>query len=616
MKKKIFAAILVCAMVLTIIAPTTAFAGWEKQLDGSWKYYSEDEEYYYYYGIYEIDGQDYFFDENGTMKTGWIYSSWSGDWYYANSSGVLQKDWQKIGEKWYYFEPDNDYMFSDGIYTIEGDAYYFAPSGAMQTGWIKETYTYDDDYTETTWFYADSSGRLAKGWKVIGGKWYYFSEWNAMYSDGINWIDGVPYYFYPSGELGVGWIKRTYTYDSGYSYSEWYYADSSGALQTGWKNIGGSWYYFSQYGYYMYSNSYYTIDGKPYAFEASGRMITGWGKTRHEYGDGYVDETWYYADGSGVLQSGWLNQGGTWYYLDPNSYYMHTGYSEIDGKEYVFNGSGAWVHKAGWMEVKWPSDSAWYYLDANGVPIKGWQKIGGVWYYFNEYSGEMAANTVRMIYDPNTDRYAAYAFASNGAWITSNGWHQFYYPYDGGYSNWIYMENGTIVTGWKAIGGTWYYFYDPYGYMATGKEVIDNKIEEFTSGGAWVRTIKTPGWQKIYDSWFYVEDTNGTLASGWRTINGVKYYFDPYGHYMISNSRYPIDGDSYFFDESGALLTGWIYKWETFYANEDGKLQKGWQTIGDYKYYFDPYEYYMYRSGTYTIDGKSYEFDYQGHCVS
>jgi len=85
---------------------------------------------------------------------------------------------------------------------------------------------------------------------------------------------------------------------------------------------------------------------------------------------------------------------------------------------------------------------------------------------------------------------------------------------------------------------------------------------------------------------------------------------------MISNSRYPIDGDSYFFDESGALLTGWIYKWDTFYANEDGKLQKGWQTIGDYKYYFDLYNYYMYRSGTYTIDGKSYEFDDQGHCVS
>ena len=357
MKKKIFAAILVCAMVLTIIAPSTAFAAWEKQADGSWKYYSDDEEYYYYSGIYEIDGQDYFFDENGTMKTGWIYSSWSDDWYYANSSGALQKGWQNIGGKRYYFEPDNDYMFSDGIYTIEGDAYYFASSGAMQTGWIKETYTYDDDYTETTWFYADSSGKLAKGWKAIGGKWYYFAEWNAMYSDGINWIDGQPYYFYPSGELGVGWIKRTHTYSDGYSYSEWYYADSSGVLQTGWKNIGGAWYYFNQYGYDMYSNGYYTIDGKPYAFEASGRMITGWGKTRHEYGDGYVDETWYYADGSGVLQSGWLNQGGTWYYLDPNGYYMHTGYSEIDGKEYVFNGSGAWVKKAGWMEVKWPSDS-------------------------------------------------------------------------------------------------------------------------------------------------------------------------------------------------------------------------------------------------------------------
>ena len=615
MKKKIFAAILVCAMVLTIIAPTTAFADWEKQEDGSWKYYSEEGEYYYYYGIYEIDGQDYYFDENGKMLTGWIFSNWSGDWYYANGSGVLQKGWQKINEVWYYFEPNNDYMFSDGIYTIEGDAYYFASSGAMQTGWIKETYTYDDEYTETSWFYADSSGRLAKGWKAIGGKWYYFAEWNAMYSDGIYTIDGQPYYFYPSGELGIGWIKRTHTYSDGYSYSEWYYADSSGVLQTGWKYIGGAWYYLDQYGYYLYINGYYYINENPYAFDASGRMITGWGKTRYEYGDGYFNETWYYANNSGILQTGWLLQGGNWYYLDPNGYYMHTGYATIDGKVYMFNGSGVWVKKAGWLEVKRASESTWYYLDANGEPLKDWQKIGGTWYYFNTYSGEMAANRVQMIYDEKTGSYKPYAFASSGAWITSNGWHSFNYP--NGSTNWIYMENGTIVTGWKQIGSTRYYFYVPYGYMITGKEVIDGKIEEFTSGGAWIRTIKTPGWQKLYGSWFYVEDTNGTLASGWRTIDGVKYYFSPYSNYMYSDDYVYIDDDYYFFDESGALLTGWINKWgNTYYSTEDGKIQTGWQTIGAYKYYFDPDSFYMYRSGIYTIDGEDYEFDYQGHCVS
>ena len=615
MKKKLFAAILVCAMVLTVIAPTTAFADWEKQGDGSWQYYSDEGGYYYFDGIYEIDGTSYCFDETGKLMTGWIYSKLNDEWYYADNHGVLLEGWQKVSEKWYYFEPGDFNMYADGIYTIGDDAYYFAASGAMLTGWIKETYTYDDEDPVTSWFYADSSGRLARGWKAIGGKWYYFNELGAMFSDGIYWLNDQPYFFYPSGELGVGWIKVTHSFPDGYSYTEWYYANSSGVLQTGWQNIGGSWYYFSEYGYTMYYNGYYDINGTPYAFDASGRMITGWGCTRHEYGDGFVDVTWYYANGSGVLQTGWLQQGGNWYYLDPNGYFMHTGYASIDGKVYMFNGSGVWVKQAGWLEVKGSTASSWYYLDAKGEPLKDWQKIGGVWYYFNSYNGVMTANRVQRIYDPKTDSYVAYAFDANGAWITSNGWHKF--TFTGGDTAWIYMENGTICTGWKAIGGAWYYFSEPYGFMVTEKQVIKGKIEEFTSGGAWIGTIKTPGWYKLYETWYYVEDTNGTLASGWRTINGVKYYFSPYSNYMYSNTTYPVDGKNYFFDESGAMLTGWINKWgSTFYADDAGVLQTGWQTIGDYKYYFDPESFYMFSGGTYTIDGEDHEFDYQGHCVS
>ena len=64
-KKKIFAAILVCAMLLMVIAPTTAFANWIQQSDGSWVYYDIDNHIYYADGIYTIDGKDYYFDING-----------------------------------------------------------------------------------------------------------------------------------------------------------------------------------------------------------------------------------------------------------------------------------------------------------------------------------------------------------------------------------------------------------------------------------------------------------------------------------------------------------------------------------------------------------------------
>ena len=38
----------------------------------------------------ELEGQWYFFDENGYMKTGWI--EWNGKKYYCNKAGVMQKN--------------------------------------------------------------------------------------------------------------------------------------------------------------------------------------------------------------------------------------------------------------------------------------------------------------------------------------------------------------------------------------------------------------------------------------------------------------------------------------------------------------------------------------------
>lgn len=613
MKKRIVTAILVFAFVLTAIAPMTVLADWEKQSDGSWKYYADEIEGYYSGDHYTIGEKEYYFDDNGKMLTGWFKIDFGGyeEWFYADSSGALQAGWKEIGGKWYYFEPDYYYMYSNGRFDIKAKTYYFAKSGAMLTGWISNTYTYEDGTTYREWYYAGSDGALVEGWKKINGKWYYFGYYYQMYSDGVRYIDGKPYYFYPNGELGTGWIKKTYFYDSGYSFSEWYYANSSGVLQTGWQKINGSWYYFSEYGFYMYSEGQYTIAGQPYAFDENGRMITGWGKVTRNYGDGYVDETWYLADGSGILKKGWQQIGNAWYYLDPEYYYMHTGYSVIDGKVYMFNGSGVWTTKPGWLEVKYPNGSSWYYLDASGQPVKGWKKLGGVWYFFNSYSGEMASNGVQYVYDENTGESQFYAFAKNGALISGSGWQQFTYP--NGASNWVYTNNGELLTGWQKINGTWYYFYDPYGYMATGDVVVDGKISRFTSGGAWIGYVTKVGWYKIDNGWYYVKNTNGDLYVGWLEIGGKKYYLTPY---MYNGDWYFIDGNRYFFDTSGALMTGWIEKWgDTYYSNSDGVMLNGWQTIGGYKYYFDPNGYYMYRDGTYTIAEVDYYFDYEGHCL-
>ncbi|MBR3643439.1 MAG: hypothetical protein IKN57_08035, partial [Parasporobacterium sp.] len=127
-------------------------------------------------------------------------------------------------------------VFADGE-TQEDEA------GVIQPGWIREEYSFHGE-TYETWYYADSSGNLVTGWQYINGKWYYFDKAFRMYADGVYEIGSKHYYFYPSGAMGIGWIAYTYDFGDGTDHTIWYYADSSGALISGWRWINGAWYYF------------------------------------------------------------------------------------------------------------------------------------------------------------------------------------------------------------------------------------------------------------------------------------------------------------------------------------------------------------------------------------
>ncbi|NFN94444.1 cell wall-binding protein [Clostridium botulinum] len=99
---------------------------------------------------------------------------------------------------------------------------------------------------------------------------------------------------------------------------KWCVEDSTGNITKGWYEDNSNWYYLKD----------------------NGTMATGWIEDK--------DGRWYYLDKSGAMQTGWLKDKNKWYYLEPNS----TGYKGemygnctviIDGKEYSFNDSGAWI---------------------------------------------------------------------------------------------------------------------------------------------------------------------------------------------------------------------------------------------------------------------------------
>ena len=247
--------------------------GWI-QKDGAWYYLGEDswtdeeghKETYLYFangGTDEINGQRYAFGADGKMlSNGWKqpWIQWDDtDWVYANADGTLATGWKKIDGTWYYFSKYG-WMYQDGLYWFENNEHYaFDKSGAMVTGWYKQT---SDDGKYTWWYFMDkNTGKMVTGWLKDGGKWYYL-DW-ACWTDGVYMIDDVLYAFDKSGAMVEGWAK----YDD-----TWYYSTVNGVKCNEWYQDGNTWYYFGEYGE-MYANGTYEIKGAMHQFDASGAWV-------------------------------------------------------------------------------------------------------------------------------------------------------------------------------------------------------------------------------------------------------------------------------------------------------------------------------------------------------
>ena len=155
------------------------------------------------------------------------------------------------------------------------------------------------------------------------GWWYVCADGQTYLKAGWFTINGRDYQFGPSGYMMTGFLKRA----SG----EWVYADSEGALVSGWVRDGGQWYFLDPATKVM-ATGWLAQGGSWYYLTASGAMAIGWVE------DG---GTWYYLNASGRMATGWVKDRGTWYYLAPSGA-MLTGTQVINGRTYVFDESGAW----------------------------------------------------------------------------------------------------------------------------------------------------------------------------------------------------------------------------------------------------------------------------------
>ena len=162
-----------------------------------------------------------------------------------------------------------------------------------------------------------------------------------------------------------------------------------------WVKDGAGWWYACADGASYLKNGWFTINGSDYLFGPSGYMATGFLKR--------ADGQWVYANESGALVGGWVNDAGSWYYLDPTTKVMATGWVADGGSWYYLTGNGA-------MATGWVNDGgSWYYLTASGKMATGWVNVGGSWYYLAP-SGAMLTGT--QVINGRT-----YVFDANGVWV-------------------------------------------------------------------------------------------------------------------------------------------------------------------------------------------------------
>ena len=162
-----------------------------------------------------------------------------------------------------------------------------------------------------------------------------------------------------------------------------------------WAKDGVGWWYVCAGGKQYLKGGWFTINGSDYLFGPSGYMATGFLKRAN--GD------WVYADQDGALVSGWVRDGGQWYYLDPATKTMKTGWLADGGSWYYLTASGA-------MAIGWVNDGGtWYYLNASGKMATGWVNDGGTWYYLSP-SGAMLTGT-------HVINGRTYVFDDSGAWV-------------------------------------------------------------------------------------------------------------------------------------------------------------------------------------------------------
>lgn len=312
---------------------------------------------------------------------------------------------------------------------------------------------------------------------MIAGNWYYGSPINGLLYTNLHTINEVQYYFDEDGVMKTNDVVVN---------GKVLMIDESGAvigtkaIEDGWSQYDGEWYYYqNKKPYTGWVGTYYIYNGemcrdseilwqdKSYYIGEDGAYLT----------NAWIKDGMYYAKADGTYaEDEWLEINGAFYYFDiwghkekysrssetyngafasDGAYIAPDGYAQgwalIDGSYYYKEGA-RFINN----QIK-KINGNWYYFDDESQAASGWKTINGVRYYFGRadhimYTGYHVINKILYYFDANG--------ACQGIYGPQNGWYQA----DG---NWYYIRGGRALTSEKTVTNNAWYEFDENGIWVT-----------------------------------------------------------------------------------------------------------------------------------------------------
>ena len=547
-------------------------------------------------GPQTIDGVKVYFNPGGVQVKGNF--GWD-DHYYDKDSGALvtNKFVEEYGRTYYVDENGNKAI---GSKEINGAWNYFDKHGELITNNFAPDGRYYDKYGKQVDF---GTNRYFE----LNGEWYYAGNDGAILK-GPQTIDGVKVYFHQNGIQAKGYFvkdeednkSRYYDKDTGalatnqyviaynpYKHRiERYYVNDQGIRLTGPQTIDGKQVYFDTYeGSQVFDN--FADDG--YFYDQDGNRVD-LGTNRYVQ----VKGNWYYVGDDGKILTGE-------HIIDGAHVYFEYGGKQVKG-DFDYNNQFHDKDSGNLVTNRFVTvNDKTYFIGADSKAIKGATVIDNTEYFFDEKTGAQVKG--------NFASNKKYYNSTTGALVINS-----YVQVD---KDWYYVGNdGKQLKGSQTINNVPVYF-DPYdGKQAKGVFGNDGYFYDKDSGAK--IDLGTNRYVYINDNWYYLNG-EGKILKGDQTIDGVQVHFDPYygnqikGEFTDSNGH-AVKANSYtspvkYYDKnSGALVKGQYFshdgKW--YYADAEGNILKGSQTIDGVHVYFD---YNGVQAKDTVLDGYYYDKD-------